>query len=89
MICVSVGNVDVRECMERLEGIELAEVRLDTMDVDPVSVRAIFSMPFASSPPADRTVRRRRKAHPLSKAMEAGTASSTWKRMQPPDSARR
>jgi len=32
--------------MERLEGLELAEVRLDTMDVDPVSVRAIFSMPL-------------------------------------------
>jgi 3-dehydroquinate dehydratase type I len=46
MICVSVGNIDAGECMERLSGLELAEVRLDTMDVDPVSVRAMFSLPL-------------------------------------------
>lgn len=75
MICVSVGNVDVRECMERLEGIELAEVRLDTMDVDPVSVRAIFSMPLrlvATCRPGRYGDAERLTL--LSKAMEAGTA---------------
>ncbi len=46
MICVSVGNVIVEECLRRLEGLDLAEVRLDTMDVDPASVRKIFSMPL-------------------------------------------
>jgi len=46
MICVSVGNVSVKECLRRLEGLGLAEVRLDTMGVDPASVRKIFSMPL-------------------------------------------
>lgn len=44
MICVSVGNVTVRECVKRIEALDLAEIRLDTMDVDPVSVRRIFSL---------------------------------------------
>lgn len=46
MICVSVGNTSVQNCLRRLEGLDLAEIRLDTMDVDPASVRKIFSMPL-------------------------------------------
>lgn len=45
MICVSVGNVTARECAKRIEAADLAEIRLDTMDIDPVSVRRIFSLP--------------------------------------------
>lgn len=44
MICVSIGNVTVRECEERIKALGLAEIRLDTMDVDPVAVRRIFSL---------------------------------------------
>jgi len=44
MICVSVGNVTARECAKRIEAVDLAEIRIDTMDVDPVSVRRIFSL---------------------------------------------
>lgn len=75
MICVSVGNVDVRECVERLEGLELAEVRLDTMDVDRGSVRAIFSMPLrlvATCRPGRYSDAERLGL--LSNAMEAGAA---------------
>lgn len=45
MICVSIGNVSVSECIRRLRGLELAEVRLDTMDVNPSCVKRIFSVP--------------------------------------------
>jgi len=75
MICVSVGNVGARECMERLAGLELAEVRLDTMDVDPVSVRTIFSMPLrlvATCRPGRYSDGERLEL--LSAAVEAGAA---------------
>lgn len=45
MICVSVGNISVKECEQVLERLDLAEVRLDTMDVDLSSVKRIFSRP--------------------------------------------
>lgn len=46
MICVSVGNVSVAGCISRLQGLDFAEVRLDTMDVDPAAAKRIFSLPL-------------------------------------------
>jgi 3-dehydroquinate dehydratase I len=46
MICVSIGNLSVEKCLERLHFLDFAEVRLDTMDIDVPSVKRIFSMPL-------------------------------------------
>jgi len=45
-ICVSIGNLDVEECLKRLRFLDFAEIRLDMMEIDVSSVERIFSMPL-------------------------------------------
>lgn len=43
MICVSIAEKTVEKCIEALEGIDFAEIRLDKMTFDLESVKKIFS----------------------------------------------
>lgn len=45
MICVSIAEPTVRRCLEALQGLDFAEVRIDGMDVTVDDVKEIFSMP--------------------------------------------
>lgn len=42
MICVSIGNCSAEECIKALEGLEFAEIRMDTMDISEKDVETIF-----------------------------------------------
>lgn len=43
MICVSLKEPNLEKCFQILKKIDFAEIRLDKMHVDPLSVRKIFS----------------------------------------------
>lgn len=43
MICVSLAEPTAGACLRALEGVELAEIRLDKMRIGPAGVRTIFS----------------------------------------------
>ena len=43
MICVSIAESSVGRCLEALKGIDLAEIRIDKMQVDAINV---FSRPL-------------------------------------------
>lgn len=43
MLCVSIGNVGVEECLKAVKSHELTEVRLDRMDLTPADIKNIFS----------------------------------------------
>jgi 3-dehydroquinate dehydratase I len=45
VICVSIAEPTVRRCLEALQGLDFAEVRIDGMDVTVDDVKEIFSMP--------------------------------------------
>jgi len=45
MICISIAEKTAEECIKALEGVELAEIRLDAMDIDASDIEKIFSMP--------------------------------------------
>jgi 3-dehydroquinate dehydratase type I len=46
VICVSIGEATLDECLSALKDIDFAEVRIDKMAVDSEQVRAIFSRPL-------------------------------------------
>jgi 3-dehydroquinate dehydratase I len=75
MICVSLAEPTVAACLGALEGLELAEVRLDKMRIGPAGVKAIFSrhprLIATCRPGAVPEARRRRL---LLAAIEAGAA---------------
>ena len=45
MICVSIAEPTVERCLEALQGLDFAEVRIDGMDVTIDDVKRIFSRP--------------------------------------------
>lgn len=45
MICISIAEKSAEACIKALEGVELAEIRLDAMDADAKDIERIFSMP--------------------------------------------
>jgi 3-dehydroquinate dehydratase I len=45
LICVSVAEPTVERCLEALQGLDFAEVRIDCMDVTVDDVKRIFSKP--------------------------------------------
>lgn len=45
MICVSLGNMGFRQCVETLRTLECAEIRLDLMDLTEDEVKILFSEP--------------------------------------------
>lgn len=47
MICVSVAEPTAELCLEALEGLDFAEVRIDTMNVKIEDMERIFSKPLA------------------------------------------
>jgi 3-dehydroquinate dehydratase I len=45
LICVSIAEPTVERCLEALQGLDFAEVRIDAMDVTVDDVKQIFSRP--------------------------------------------
>ncbi|MCX7857805.1 MAG: type I 3-dehydroquinate dehydratase [Deltaproteobacteria bacterium] len=43
MVCVSIGDVSIEECLEVLDKVEFAEIRMDRMKIEREDVRKIFS----------------------------------------------
>ncbi len=43
MICVSLAEKTLADCLAALKGLPFAEIRMDMMDLTPSEVRAIFS----------------------------------------------
>src|SRR5512137_1920922 len=81
LICVSVAEPTVERCLEALQGLDFAEVRIDGMDVTVDDVKRIFSRPsklvatFMSPGPGarnDKTVDDDTRKGLLIAAMEAG-----------------
>lgn len=46
MLCVSIADLDFEQCKEALQGLELAEIRLDKLNFSYQQVRDIFSLPL-------------------------------------------
>lgn len=46
MICVSVAETSARRCLEALEGLEFAEIRMESMNLTAEEIRIIFSQPL-------------------------------------------
>lgn len=44
MICVSIGESNIEECINALRGIDFAEIRLDKMEVTVEGIKKIFSL---------------------------------------------
>lgn len=75
MICVSLAEPTAETCRRALEGVGLAEIRLDKMRIGPAGVRAIFSRHprlIATCRPGAMPEARRRRL--LLAAVEAGAA---------------
>ena len=75
MICVSLAEPTAAACLRALEGIELAEIRLDKMRIGPAGVRKIFSghpRLIATCRPGGMPEGKRRRL--LLTAVEAGAA---------------
>ncbi len=45
MICVSLAEKTLQENLAALQGIELAEIRLDKMEIDKAGIHSLFSLP--------------------------------------------
>lgn len=75
MICVSLAEPTAGACLRALEGVELAEIRLDKMRIGPAGVRTIFSRHprlIATCRPGALPEAKRRRL--LFAAVEAGAA---------------
>jgi 3-dehydroquinate dehydratase type I len=75
MICVSLAEPTVTACLRALEGVGLAEIRLDKMRIGPAGVRKIFSRHrplVATCRPGGMPENRRQRL--LLAAAEAGAA---------------
>ena len=75
MICVSLAETTVAGCLKALEGVGLAEVRLDRMRIGAAGVAAIFSrhpLLIATCRPGATPEAKRRRL--LLAAVEAGAA---------------
>jgi 3-dehydroquinate dehydratase-1 len=78
MICVSIAERTAEGCIKALEGLELAEIRMDAMEPSELSaanIRRIFSLPLrliATCRPGIRDDEHRRNA--LLNAIESGAA---------------
>ena len=75
MICVSIAEPTLEECLAALGGIDLAEIRIDRMTVDEKDVRAIFSSGrrlIATCRPGDISDRNRKTL--LLAAIDAGAS---------------
>jgi len=75
MICVSLAGPTAAACLRALEGVGLAEIRLDKMRIGPAGVREIFSRHprlIATCRPGGRPEEKRRRL--LLAAVEAGAA---------------
>jgi 3-dehydroquinate dehydratase-1 len=75
MICVSLGEPTAEDCINALEGIQFAEIRLDKMDITPADIEKIFS----SHPNLIATCRpafldREKRLEYLSTAVSSGAA---------------
>ena len=49
MICVSIAEKTVEKCIEALEGIDFAEIRLDKMTFDLESVKKVIKKALAEA----------------------------------------
>ncbi len=77
MICVCIGKPNYDVCKELLAGVELAEIRLEGVELSPGEIRQIFSLPgqliaTCRPTPDTRTEEERKKV--LLTAVEAGAA---------------
>lgn len=75
MICVSLAEPTAAACLRALEGVELAEIRLDKMRIGPAGVRQIFSRHrrlIATCRPGGLPEEKRRRL--LLTAVDAGAA---------------
>ncbi|MFH0885311.1 MAG: type I 3-dehydroquinate dehydratase [Candidatus Micrarchaeota archaeon] len=78
MICVSIAEHTVDGCIKALEGLTLAEIRMDAFEpneLSPANIRRIFSLPLkliATCRPGIRDEEHRRNA--LMNAIESGAA---------------
>lgn len=45
MICVALREPDIASCLQALDEVEMAEIRLDRMTVTPADVRTLFARP--------------------------------------------
>jgi 3-dehydroquinate dehydratase-1 len=81
VICVSIAEPTVERCLEALQGLDFAEVRIDAMDVTVDDVKQIFSrpsrlvatfMPAGSGARTDKTVDDDTRKELLMAAIEAG-----------------
>jgi len=74
MICTSIGKTSFRECLDLLEPIEFAEIRLDLVDFTLSEIGTIFSLPktfIATCRPGRHTVEQRTTM--LRAAIQAGS----------------
>lgn len=65
MICVSLGELDFEQCLAALQGLELAEIRLDRMNLSTRQIEEIFSLPkrlIAAFRPGSESVEERKTA---------------------------
>lgn len=75
MLCVSIADLDFEQCKEVLNGIEMAEIRLDTLDLSHEQTHDIFSLPvklIATYRPG--TISEKERKERLITAVDAGAA---------------
>jgi hypothetical protein len=91
LICVSVAEPTVERCLETLQGLDFAEVRIDGMDVTVDDVKRIFSMPSklvatfmapGSGAKTDKTVDNDTRKGLLLAAIEAGARFRRTRRIK-------
>lgn len=74
MICISIAEQTVEDCLKALKGVELAEIRMDRMKLSEDDVARIFAQPtklIATCRPGMEDEKRKRL---LEKAIESGAA---------------
>lgn len=75
MICVSIAEKTAEKCIEALEGVDFAEIRLDKMTIDLAGVKKIFSWHpqlIATCRPGTMSDKKRKSS--LVEAITAGAA---------------
>ena len=76
MICVSIGDCSVEECIKSLQGLELAEIRMDKMKLSEEEVRKIFpqKLKLIATCRATKTLNDNERKKLLLAAIDAGAA---------------
>lgn len=75
MICISISDPDIGRCMEQLQGVEMAEIRLDLTNFNEKEIKKVFKEHrklIVTLRPVGRTDNYRMKR--LKKAIECGAA---------------